>query len=159
MTWKDKKGYCSYCCKPCETAYRDDSFGYTYGSQRSVNLVKTKVSSCCGEGLTTRQFALWDWWRVRCLREAKKIEVQQLLDALRLVRPHRFPETWCSQCGRSLGPGNHGLSHCIDHRDRMKKKTCDNCEKRWRPTCNIYKQENKRPKDNASCAGWRGRAA
>lgn len=36
--------------------------------------------------------------------------------AYRLYRPHRFPETWCSQCGQSLGSGNSGLSHCIDHR-------------------------------------------
>lgn len=28
----------------------------------------------------------------------------------------RFPETWCSQCGMSFGPGNHGYSHCSDHR-------------------------------------------
>lgn len=30
----------------------------------------------------------------------------------------RFPMTWCSQCGRELGPGDHGLSHCADHRLR-----------------------------------------
>jgi hypothetical protein len=33
----------------------------------------------------------------------------------RLIRPHRFAETFCSQCGKSLGPGNSGLSHCKDH--------------------------------------------
>lgn len=27
----------------------------------------------------------------------------------------RFAETYCSQCGRSFGPGNHGYSHCKDH--------------------------------------------
>ena len=29
----------------------------------------------------------------------------------------RFAETWCSQCGKGLGPGNHGVSHCEDHTD------------------------------------------
>lgn len=27
----------------------------------------------------------------------------------------KFAEVWCSQCGRSFGPGNHGFSHCADH--------------------------------------------
>jgi hypothetical protein len=29
--------------------------------------------------------------------------------------PPSFPETWCSQCGKGFGPGNHGFSHCEDH--------------------------------------------
>ncbi len=33
----------------------------------------------------------------------------------RLIRPHRFAETSCSQCGGDLGPGNYGMSHCEDH--------------------------------------------
>ena len=28
----------------------------------------------------------------------------------------RFAKTHCSQCGLDLGPGDHGLSHCSDHR-------------------------------------------
>lgn len=28
----------------------------------------------------------------------------------------RFPQTWCSQCGEEQGPGDHGFSHCQDHR-------------------------------------------
>lgn len=27
----------------------------------------------------------------------------------------RFPNTYCSQCGREFGPGDHGYSHCSDH--------------------------------------------
>lgn len=27
----------------------------------------------------------------------------------------RFQMTQCSQCGKELGPGNAGTSHCIDH--------------------------------------------
>jgi hypothetical protein len=26
-----------------------------------------------------------------------------------------YPETYCSQCGVSTGPGTHGFSHCADH--------------------------------------------
>lgn len=29
----------------------------------------------------------------------------------------RYPETWCSQCGRGFGPGDSGYSHCTDHAD------------------------------------------
>lgn len=28
----------------------------------------------------------------------------------------RFAQTYCSQCGRSFGPGNHGYSSCRSHR-------------------------------------------
>lgn len=28
---------------------------------------------------------------------------------------YRFPETFCSSCGKALGPGNEGVSHCEDH--------------------------------------------
>ena len=27
----------------------------------------------------------------------------------------RFKNTFCSQCGREFGPGDHGYSHCKDH--------------------------------------------
>jgi uncharacterized protein len=27
----------------------------------------------------------------------------------------KFDETYCSQCGQSFGPGDHGYSHCEDH--------------------------------------------
>jgi hypothetical protein len=27
----------------------------------------------------------------------------------------RFPETFCSQCGAGLGPGDEGVSRCADH--------------------------------------------
>lgn len=29
--------------------------------------------------------------------------------------PERFPETFCSQCGGSFGPGPSGFSHCDQH--------------------------------------------
>ena len=28
----------------------------------------------------------------------------------------KFAETFCSQCGGKFGPGDHGYSHCRDHR-------------------------------------------
>lgn len=32
------------------------------------------------------------------------------------ARAPKFPETFCSQCGGAFGPGDHGYSHCRDHR-------------------------------------------
>lgn len=32
--------------------------------------------------------------------------------------PH-FAKTYCSQCGGEFGPGDHGFSHCQDHRSLM----------------------------------------
>jgi hypothetical protein len=31
-------------------------------------------------------------------------------------RRPKFSETSCSSCGRNFGPGDHGFSHCEDHR-------------------------------------------
>ena len=40
-----------------------------------------------------------------------------LRDIARATDTPRFSETWCSQCGKALGPGDHGESHCKDHVD------------------------------------------
>lgn len=29
---------------------------------------------------------------------------------------HKYPETFCSQCGGEFGPGNEGFSHCENHK-------------------------------------------
>ena len=31
------------------------------------------------------------------------------------MTPPKYAETFCSQCGRSCGPGDHGYSHCDQH--------------------------------------------
>ena len=31
----------------------------------------------------------------------------------------RFEQTYCSQCGKELGPGDAGVSHCSDHATRL----------------------------------------
>ena len=33
----------------------------------------------------------------------------------RMAAEPKFPETYCSQCGQNLGPGDSGVSHCRDH--------------------------------------------
>jgi hypothetical protein len=39
-----------------------------------------------------------------------------MLLARRAEAQPKFAETFCSQCGRAFGPGDHGYSHCSDHR-------------------------------------------
>lgn len=34
----------------------------------------------------------------------------------RMREQPRFERTFCSQCGREFGPGDHGYSHCKNHR-------------------------------------------
>jgi hypothetical protein len=34
----------------------------------------------------------------------------------------KFNETFCSQCGKSFGPGDTGYSHCSDHRAAARAK-------------------------------------
>lgn len=36
-------------------------------------------------------------------------------DEMLRARQPRFPETFCSACGKNLGPGDSGASHCGDH--------------------------------------------
>ena len=31
-------------------------------------------------------------------------------------KTYKFENTYCSQCGREFGPGDHGYSHCENHR-------------------------------------------
>ena len=32
------------------------------------------------------------------------------------TKPPKFQKTYCSQCGAEFGPGDHGYSHCEDHK-------------------------------------------
>ena len=44
-------------------------------------------------------------------------EREQLVDLLRImVQSPKFSQTSCSHCGSVFGPGDHGFSHCEDHR-------------------------------------------
>lgn len=45
-------------------------------------------------------------------------------DAATVPAP-RYAETWCSQCGADLGPGDSGTSHCRDHRGGKRVPTHD----------------------------------
>ena len=45
----------------------------------------------------------------RLAREAEELK------SVQRIGPPRFPETSCSQCGGSFGPGDHGYSDCRDH--------------------------------------------
>ncbi|TIT90357.1 MAG: hypothetical protein E5W41_00060 [Mesorhizobium sp.] len=36
-------------------------------------------------------------------------------------RAPKFPATFCSQCGRGFGPGDHGFSHCEDDQTKASK--------------------------------------
>ena len=37
-------------------------------------------------------------------------------DRLNKEPRYKFRRTYCSQCGQEFGPGDHGYSHCIDHK-------------------------------------------
>ena len=36
--------------------------------------------------------------------------------------------TYCSQCGKGFGPGDHGFSHCVDHKG---KKVVEEAAEPW----------------------------
>ncbi len=37
-------------------------------------------------------------------------------------RKPKFEKTYCSQCGKEFGPGDHGYSHCSDHKSDAKNE-------------------------------------
>ena len=42
-------------------------------------------------------------------------KIAQLEYEQRMSAEPKFAETYCSQCGQNLGPGDSGVSHCRDH--------------------------------------------
>ena len=40
----------------------------------------------------------------------------------RVRKQSKFDNVSCSQCGRDFGPGDHGYSHCSDHRSKRINK-------------------------------------
>lgn len=47
------------------------------------------------------------------IAESDRLEAE----TAKLAGSPKFQKTYCSQCGKSFGPGNHGFSHCSDHRE------------------------------------------
>jgi uncharacterized OB-fold protein len=47
---------------------------------------------------------------------SEKQPTHSLFDTSGIRRRYRFELTSCSQCGRGFGPGDHGFSHCKNHR-------------------------------------------
>jgi hypothetical protein len=48
-------------------------------------------------------------------------EREQLVDLLQIMSGGpKFSQTSCSHCGAVFGPGDHGFSHCEDHRGMRK---------------------------------------
>jgi len=42
-------------------------------------------------------------------------------------RKPKYEKTYCSQCGSEFGPGDHGYSHCANHRVKRVVKTDNQC--------------------------------
>ena len=56
------------------------------------------------------------------LARARKREIERegiaSQGALAIFREPRYLETYCSHCGGTFGPGDHGFSHCDNHRGK-----------------------------------------
>lgn len=50
------------------------------------------------------------------MKTLTKTQAAEYFRVNRDVRPARFNEVFCSQCGRSFGAGNYGYSSCKDHK-------------------------------------------
>lgn len=59
-------------------------------------------------------------------QQAEKLEAMRAARRAAAVKPVEtapsqgpiHPMVYCSQCGRGFGPGNHGFSHCANHKGR-----------------------------------------
>lgn len=46
---------------------------------------------------------------------------KHLREVIEAATQPKFPYTYCSQCGESFGPGNHGFSECESHKGMVAK--------------------------------------
>lgn len=60
-------------------------------------------------------------WRFMRLPKSELEAIRDFLNEHLAVQPEkpapRFAETFCSQCGKSFGPGDSGFSHCEHHQE------------------------------------------
>ena len=54
--------------------------------------------------------------------------MHKVVDSVRMPMLSRFAATYCSQCGKNLGPGNEGASSCCDHGACQALARGDACE-------------------------------
>lgn len=52
----------------------------------------------------------------RSMRDFRDADLDAMIDALLVDKKPRFENVSCSQCGRDFGPGDHGFSHCENHK-------------------------------------------
>lgn len=65
-----------------------------------------------------------DWERARQIDlPAAKVAHAALQKALQAKSP-RFAQTYCSQCGCECGPGDSGMSSCIEHIRKQRTEPC-----------------------------------
>ena len=73
------------------------------------------------DGLDFSQKAdLYALIRTACARMANSAALGAMAEAQAYCASDspRFYDVSCSQCGRAFGPGNHGYSHCDDHKGK-----------------------------------------
>lgn len=97
-------------CKPSETKeVMQDFVDY-------MQAALADASSHAGKLTDDEINAVWDSLpfdvRVGSFRAGNVAFARALFE--RATQP-RFPETFCSSCGKALGPGNEGVSSCKDH--------------------------------------------
>ena len=49
------------------------------------------------------------------LQKAESLMDERIRELEKPLNKYKFNDTYCSQCGKSFGPGDHGYSHCDNH--------------------------------------------
>ncbi|HDR9029920.1 TPA: hypothetical protein QDB14_004142 [Burkholderia vietnamiensis] len=68
------------------------------------------IDAALARGRIEDVYAVWN-----ILVAARDAEIARRIAAPDHIESHRFPTTYCSQCGTALGHGNAGVSSCSDH--------------------------------------------
>ena len=96
----------------CDVKYiEDDDDVYNY---RLVYKMKLKVGQFLVVYVGTNQPRTIEV--VDTIQEVISIFEKMAIEANRTIHPFKFENVSCSQCGQDFGPGDHGYSHCEDHR-------------------------------------------
>ncbi len=72
----------------------------------------------CSVMATALRQKLCEWEEVRPMTDDENRLINAGLEKLKATQP-KFNETSCSQCGAIFGPGDHGYSHCSNHKGML----------------------------------------
>jgi len=94
------------------TARAFDLLSHENGGDRRGALLRVSDRLCVIAGIPTANEQAQTLEAMRAARRAAAVKPVETAPS----QGKQHPMVYCSQCGRGFGPGNHGFSHCGNHK-------------------------------------------